>query len=392
MCAPKSQGGKRCLRHSAGSTATVRYTEAKLKSVSREEIYENLKELNKEGRKLDAPSTTEVQSFLAKEKFKAQLDPDLEERERKLIVKNLEKAAAEAEEQGVSGGAFYAWKNLFRRTWEKAKRPFAALTLSTVLIGSLASCSGGDAPNAPEPNPSGSSISYTLDLGDGVDGPVVTDEWGDYQRVVVDPAGVPFNEDVVQKDTFEEVGLTMEDAKQAQESAVKYLIEDITDNPTFDIPAERFATEYKKWNDENYSRIYDGEWAKDSEAVTSGGIIAQLGGSTIRDGKPRIASVEVDVTSIVAYQTEKGGKGISVHATITTGYRVTDQFVKDGISSGFDLGDDTAGILEDGKPNVVTYEREAYVNIKGDKVSGFNFFPSNNADAWMLNNQKPSEF
>lgn len=91
-------------------------------------------------------------------------------------------------------------------------------------------------------------------------------------------------------------------------------------------------------------------------------------------------------------KTEKGGKGISVHATITTGYRVTDQFVKDGISSGFDLGDDTAGILEDGKPNVVTYEREAYVNIKGDKVSGFNFFPSNNADAWMLNNQKPSEF
>src|SRR5690606_20333884 len=158
---------------------------------------------------------------------------------RKLIVKNLEKAAEEAEEQEVTGGAFHAWKNLFNRTLEKMKKPFTVFATSALLVGGLASCTAGEP--IPEPTTTPSASVQVLDIGDALGGPLVTDEWGTYQKLVVDPDGIAnnFENTVVSLETLEEVGFTIEDAKKAQYVAVRWLVEDIIDNPIIDMPYDR---------------------------------------------------------------------------------------------------------------------------------------------------------
>jgi hypothetical protein len=396
MCQPKSQGGKRCLRHQAGTKATVRYTEAKLKSIEKEDIYATLKELNKEGRNLEAPETEEVLGFLAKEKFKTQLDPELEEKERKLILKNLEKAAEEAAEQETSGGAFHAWKNLFKRSLEKMRKPLTVFAAGALLAGGLAGCTGGQIPEPSNTN-GNPTTAYSLDIGDAVGGPEVTDNWGTYQKLLVDPKGsaYTFDEKVVDKASLTANGFTIEDAKKAQIAAVKYLVEDTTDNPAIDVPEADFPKVYGDWLTKNKSSIYEGDWVSTSD-ISKGSQLFALPEAFVRDGKPRVETLNIKVNQVKGYAANTTGqKGITVTATITAGYRVTDAYLNNLAKEyNLDLGADTNGILTDGKANIVTVEREALINIAptDDLIAGVNFPAMDTREAFNVANLTPSKW
>lgn len=370
MCQPKDKGGKRCLRHAAGTTVSVRYTEARLVSVTREDIYDVAKELNKEGRKLPTPSVEEVHQHFDKERFMAQLDPELEEKERKLIVKNIEKAKLEAEEQGVTGGAFHAWKNLFQRSVEKFRRPIVALALSTALIGSLAACTGGDAdPNKPAPSPSETSISQPIGVS-AVPGETVTDQYGDYQKLEAAP-GATFDESVVDKVTLEQNGLTVDDAKAAHQVAVEFIVEDVVDHPAVDFLPEDFTKSYAEWQEKSAPR-FTGTWYKEDN-LGDGGYMLRLIEGLPRDGNPRMESISVIPTSYVGYPTKTGGTGIQGTYKVTTEYRVTDSWLQQwGEYKGVSFDE---SILADGKANVIKVERDIAVNVSNDGlISGLNFY------------------
>ena len=128
MCQAKSLGGKRCLAHSAASRAFVRLVTRKT-GANADMVQDTLKELNKEGRNLSAPTATEVKELFDRNRFVAEHDPDLDPKDSKLIVKNLIEAENEAKKQGVTAGAFHAWKNLMRRVTEKMKRGFKVATV-----------------------------------------------------------------------------------------------------------------------------------------------------------------------------------------------------------------------------------------------------------------------
>lgn len=374
MCQTKAQGGRRCLRHSPATTAKVHYTEQKLVSITKEEIYDVAKELNKEGRKLPAPSKDEVVKFLEKERFVAELDPDLDEKERKLIVKNLEKAKAEAEEQEVSGGAFHAWKNLFKRSLERIRRPLAVAAVGTFLAGSLVACSGGDAPKIDDaPKPSETSISLTIGES-AIAGETVTDDLGSYQKLDATP-DTTFDESKIDKVSMEANGLTVEDAKKAHEIAVSYIVEDIADNPGIDLTSEQFAPVYQKWTADNASRFTEnGEWLN-GEGLAEGGHILRIPGGLVRDGKPRIEFIKVTPVGIGSFKNEDGTVGFTTNYDVTVGYRVTDKFVTDYASSkGIPVEGKDKEMLSDGVANVITISRKAGVNVTTDKlISGVNF-------------------
>lgn len=248
MCQPVSKGGKRCLAHQAGTTATTRYVSSKLK-VAEPVVRESIKELNKEGRNLPTPSQEEVKGFIALEEFKTKLDPELSEHDKKIILKNYDKARTQAETQGVTGGAFHAWKNAFARVYGKIRRSLAVAG-ATGLVVSVAACGGLQASPTPsgsdsEPaNPGTPTTSQPAEPGtlsdlypDDASIPAgeVTDEYGTYVHVTVDPNGTfaQYDPSIVQGDLAAQ-GFSEEQAREAHDLAARFFVEQTIDSPAYD--------------------------------------------------------------------------------------------------------------------------------------------------------------
>jgi hypothetical protein len=340
MCQTRAQGGRRCLKHAGASVAEVHFSWAKT-GVDKNTIYATLKELNKEGRKLEAPELAEVKAFLKKEEFVVKHDPDLSERDRKLILKNLAKANDEAEKQSVSGGAFHAWKNVFSKTVEKMKKPLVAAGLVGVLAFSMAGCSSGSLNNGPDgtnvPSPSSSSSSAPVvcstedpgPYGDVVAKEKVTDEFGDYCHTTIDPNSDALKYDPAKVDlaSLEANGFTEEDAKEAQVTAVTVYSEKILDNSRLD----NYSQGAKEWLAENESFIVP-KWrqafsdnvdaGENGTGLSRSGIIVTdiLPSPLTRDGGPRALTTNIAVNKIYAVE----GKVLVVDMASTSVYKADD--------------------------------------------------------------------
>lgn len=313
MCQSKTTGsGKRCLRHQAASSAEVHFSWAKT-GVDKSTIYAILKDLNKEGRKLDAPELAEVKSFLKKEEFIVKHDPELNEKDRKMILKNLAKANDEAEKQGVSGGAYHAWKNVFSKTVEKIKKPLIAAGLVGVLAISIAGCSGSVKPidnNADSPSPSNGGIVACSTENPGPWGDVIAkeevkDEYGTYCRTTIDPKSDALKYDASKTDTasLEKYGFTEEDAKTAQKTAVTFLAEETLDSTRLDNYSQSDSDWLKAnntWINPSAQKLFSD--SAETKGMRKAGLLVTdaLPTPVIRDGGPRTAGTNIQVDRIAA--------------------------------------------------------------------------------------------
>ena len=309
---PDGSAGKRCLRHASGSKQQIQFTWAKT-GVDKENIYAILKQLNKEGRKLDAPELAEVKEFLNKEEFKVKLDPYLSDRDRKMILKNLDKAREEAEAQGVTGGAFHAWKNVFKETVAKMKKPLVAMGLAGVLLAGLSGCSGSldtpDKTNVPEPTGTvACSTENPGEYGDVVALEEVTDEYGTYCRTTIDPASTALIFDADKADSsLATYGFTNEDASAAQKTAVTLFSEQVLDSTRLD----NYSTSAKEWLAENDSFILP-KWRESfvnavdtapngTGLSTTGMLVTDIMPTPLaRNGGPRAQGTNISVTKVFA--------------------------------------------------------------------------------------------
>lgn len=337
MCQPQSQGGKRCLRHSAASNAEVRFSWAKT-GVDRETIYGILKDLNKEGRKLEAPQLEEVKEFLRKEEFKTKLDPDLNERDRKLILKNLKKAEEEAEKQGVTGGAFHAWKNLFSKTVERVKKPLVALGLAGTLALTACTGQGGVTPASPSPSETNNPVVACSTENPGPYGDVIAkeevkDQFGEYCHTTIDPksAALKWDESKVDVQSLKDNGFTVEDAKKAQKTVVTFLAEQGLDSSRLD----NYKQSNTDWVKANSSLLSNPESylesAKKADGLSSTGLLVTdyLPEPTVRNGGPRATSTNIQVNRIYGTKATSGVKIIVVETGANSLYDVKNTTVVD---------------------------------------------------------------
>lgn len=367
MCQPKPPfgSGKRCLVHAAGSNAEVRYTWAKT-NVDRNNIYDILRELNKEGKKLDAPELAEVKAFLDKEKFKVTLDPDLSERDRKLILKNLTKAEQEIVENPISGGNFHAWKNVFNETVERMKRPFIALGIAGAMTLSIAGCAGG-LDNQPLPEPTETtpivevcSTENPGPFGDSVLLREVTDELGTYCQTTIDPdsAALVYDASVVDMASLEENGFTEEDVKNLQPNAVKFFAEEALDSSMLD---RGNAENFTAWAEANKDKFapgwYSFDWSDEpSRNVIYTGVLTQ----TVRDGGSRIDDSKIQLVQVRAVKGSDELPLMLFDFNSTVSYRMSDKSAIDFmLANGYEgtaeqlVAERPELKLNDGEDNVV---------------------------------------
>jgi len=332
MCAPKDKGGKRCLKHQAGTAAETRFVEAKT-GVSRETIYETLKELNKEGRKLDAPALAEVKEFINKEQFIVNHDPELSERDRKLILKNLDKARQEAEKQGVTGGAFHAWKNLFSKTVEKIKKPALAVGLIGALSFSLAGCSGSmnndDVDNTPNPTTStGALCDPANDIyGDVIAKDQVKDERGEYCHVAIDPNAEALKRDdsKITTDTLTPLNITADQAYEYQKKAVEFFGSEgvdstVLDNNPTEAPNEAAEAAWYAANQDKFDENAKLEYSVPGKLASSNIVINGYTPKLVRDGAPRVDKSSIVVNEVYG---KAGVDGIANQVVVNLGAKVT---------------------------------------------------------------------
>ena len=336
MCAPKSQGGKRCLRHAAASVGMVRLAEAKT-GLDRETVYETLKELNKEGRKLEAPELKEVNEFLNKEEFVVKHDPELSERDRKLILKNLQKAKDEAEKQGVTGGAFHAWKNLLKRSVAKIKKPIIALGVIGALSFSLAGCSGSlKNDDTPKPNPTSTSVATedcaNQEIGDVIGKQDVKEDDGVYCHVGIDPnaAALKKNAKAYDSATFTNLGISEDKGYEFQKKTVEFFASEGLDSTILekntnkadgeDAAAVNWVKQNKSlFNDTVYNQLSQTGQVKNSTIIVNG-YMPKL----VHDGKARLDKSSIDVVSVYAKKDDAGNPQVVVELHAEASYRADD--------------------------------------------------------------------
>lgn len=338
MCQAKDKGGKRCSVHQAGSKFSMRV--AKLKTGADDAtVKETFTELTKEGRPLPTPSKEEVEAFIEKKRFATELDPELDDHERKIELSQL--ARAEKELDSVTGASFHAWKNLRKRVAEKMKaisariaKPMAALGLAGVVIFGAAGCGAQDTPsnpNAVAPAPTSSSAPASepaaTTLGDFVTTDKVTDEYGEYSHITISPNDDSMTDySTIQASSVEAVGLTQEDAISAQQWVAKFAAEELLDSSALD-----GTTGWDNWVATKADSFLDPA-QKDTillplETSDRSGLLVNNAKNAYpvfaRDGAPREADGKVTIISVSGHS-QDGGSYIKVIGSAQTNYRYTD--------------------------------------------------------------------
>lgn len=309
MCQAKDKGGKRCAIHHHGTQAAIQTTVVKT-NVDTPLVKEVFTELNKEGKKLVAPSREEFEGYLAKERFMTEIDPSINARDKKMIIKKLDKAA---EENTPSGGTFHAWKNLMTTTinryGKKAKLVLAAITLGTVI-----SVTGGCAQIAPQSPPAGISSSSVV-----VEDAQVTDELGTYTKVKIkedDPSLKLITGAGYDSAGIAAAGFTDADALAAQQYAVRFAATEMVDSPILDT-----SSSFDAYMNNTRSSYLTGQYVEDMVAKNSGLVYVQPDGLQFaRDGKPRLTSNKLVVEAV----TVTDGR-IQVAGVSDVDYRVPDK-------------------------------------------------------------------
>lgn len=333
MCAPKSKGGKRCLRHRANTKAVLTYVHAKT-GVDKEQIYAIMKELNKEGRGLEAPSKEELEQYFNLEEFKAKYDNTLDEKEKVAILKNLLQARAEADEHGVTGGSMHAWKNALTRTVARVKKPLIAAGIAGTLLVSLAACTGGQMPNDDKTNapaPTDTVACSTEDpgkYGDVIPQEEVTDDYGTYCKTTIDPDSGALKYDSSKADiaSLTEHGFTEEDAAAAQKTAVTFLAEQGLDSTRLDNDKQSDA----EWLAQNKSLLSSPDAFNGESLVGTGLLVGDYLPTPIsRDGSPRAEETNIQVNKIYGSTSTTGKDIIIVETGASSSYEAKNSTVVD---------------------------------------------------------------
>lgn len=308
MCQAKSLGGKRCAIHHHGTQAAIQTTVVKT-GVDTPIVKEVFSNLNKEGKNLPEPSRLDYEAYLEKERFLTEIDSTIPERDKRMILKKLEKAK---EENTPSGGTFHAWKNLFSTTMQK----FGKKTRLVIAGFTVAAVAFGAAGCAPTTQASvitnGTSISI-------IAGEQVTDALGTYSRLTVDPNSPEFSKTAIGKTYMDEIyaaGYTDADFSAAQKSAVTFALTEMIDSKGLDTP-EALSDSVSGY----LSGSFVPHMTNPSESAV---VYLQKDGLTfIRDGKPRIASNSTKIISAMGVSYDKTRTSINFYGQSETKYRAT---------------------------------------------------------------------
>lgn len=304
MCQSKSLGGKRCAIHHHGTQAAIQSTAVKT-NIDVEDVKDTFTFLNKEGKKLPEPSRNEYESYLEKERFMTEIDQTIDTRDKKMILKKLDKAK---EENTPSGGTFHAWKNLMATTIQKFGRK-TRLVLAGITVASVAFGIAGCAPTSSTPSSPYGSFDTATSISI-IDGSQVTDSLGTYAKASVDPNSPIMKYDktapYVDAGSFAQLGLTDADAESAQQTAVTFVMTQMFDNAAADIPGDSANVLAAVGNE--YVRGYYANKILDPANSTL--LYTQKDGITfVRDGKSRISS---NYTALNSLSAGSGGSGTSV--------------------------------------------------------------------------------
>ena len=328
MCQPKSEGGKRCLKHAKISQFSTRVVRAKT-GADDAMISSTMRELSREGKNLPDVSGEDAKSFIELKRFATELDPQLDEHERKIQLNQLEKAKKEVA-AGVPGGHMHAWKNILSRVTKKIRKPFVALTLVGTLAFGAAGCAAVTK-HTPSPSAShsaGTSATYGDIIGSGK---VIKDASGSYEQTTINPNDVSlkYNKSIVEASAYG-AGFNDTDLESAQKYVAKFVAEEGTDSIAVDSNAGWAAWQSSKASDyldpANKNSLLT-TIPEGSKGDRSAIIYNDFNGNTptlVRDGKPRIKTNKITVTAISGGNDSTSGNYVWVAGTAVTEYRVND--------------------------------------------------------------------
>ena len=275
---------------------------------------------------------------------------------------------------------------------------FTGLILTGVLTLGLAGCAAaptGD--SAAEPTVISSSetvvemgcaLANLGGYGDVVPLEDVTDEYGAYCHTTIDPDSDALVYDATKVDlpSLVEFGFTEEDAKKAQQNAVRFVVEEALDSSLLDSKDPEALNTWAQANE----KLFSGDW----EVAASVGVVYNDSLPVlIRDGGPRAAEMTIAVEKIRAVEsTTLPGQGILVvETTNIVNYRMSDEAATEYMMSADESLTREAlhaksPDLVDGVENILIVQAEYTVgyNDKG-KISGISFM-YNQAPITLNNN------
>lgn len=383
MCKSKAENGgvtKRCFAHKKSTKATISYLHAKT-GIDKAEIYAIMKELNKEGKRLDPPTKEELEKYFDMEEFKTKYDDTLNEKDKLVILKQLLEARAEADREGVTGGAWHAMKNAFARVADKIKRPFVAIAMASTLLVT-ASCSAGVTPGPTQPEetkaPTAAEcvIENPEELGYAAPGEIVTDEFGSYCHVTVSPdakEGYMTLDESPNAEAIKAAGFTEEDVVKAQDTAYKLLVETTLDGDRLDNSKESIEEWYnttgKNLVDQEYQHYYESAIA--SKPDNNLGLMVTdsfSGGNLVRDEGTRVSQVKISTTDLQVSETD-GQSYLQVITTSTAAYRASNASIIATVQK--NLPDMTIDQIKEQNPDLVDAEGESYYVVSAEQTSAF---------------------
>ena len=220
----------------------------------------------------------------------------------------------------------------------KVKNIVAGVLLSGILLGSLTACTSEEASASKN---AGNKLSSACDvklsgkeitkIGDAVPSKTIKDEYGEYCKLGLntESENVKFDASKIDAASFGLYGFTEDDAEQAQESALKWIVEQHLDSTRLD----NYNASPTDWFDDFSGLFFDGvtDVVKEKGLSNTGIIVTDVFPKTIsRDGKPRASDMEVTVTKIEAVMREGSTvPTLQVSVTATASYPTSDQFIID---------------------------------------------------------------
>lgn len=382
MCKSKAENGgvtKRCFAHKKSTAHSIAYIHAKT-GIDKAEIYAIMKELNKEGKRLDPPTKEELEKYFNMEEFKTKYDDTLNEKDKLVILKKLLEARAEADREGVTGGAWHAMKNAFARVADKIKRPFVAIAMAGTLLVT-ASCSAGVTPGPTQPEETKAPTAAECvvenpdELGDVVAANIVKDKNGEYCHVTVAPNakdGYMTIADSENAEILQKAGFTEEDAVKAQDTAYKIIVEETIDGSRLDTydksVSEWYNTTGKNLVADEAQHFYEGALKDDGSnnlgLIVTDSFVAPL----VRDGGTRVSAVDLKTTGIDLIEYE-GTNYIRVNVGYSAVYRSSDENIISTIQKNFP--DKTVETIKAENPDLADDNPESNYILASDQKLTF---------------------
>lgn len=175
------------------------------------------------------------------------------------------------------------------------------------------------------------SVEDSGSFGDVIPDREVTDDFGTYCKTKVSPqaASLKWDDKVVDIQSLEDNGFTIDQAKVAQRTAVTFALEKTFDDARLD----NFSQSTEEWLEDNADALLKPEvyvsYAEEHPLLSDSGLIVTdyLPEPLNRDGYPRFTFTAVQVNKIYGFESEQGTKVIVVNLGGSSTYNVTNEQV-----------------------------------------------------------------